>query len=84
VTLKFDPLLSNFAFNFSLRRYNVVCNGEKCNPAAADGQEGTIKIPLLEEFSDAGQTARDEVACLCCSKAVPVDPIQPTAKTPGT
>jgi len=66
-----------FAFNFNLRRYHQVCNGEFCNPTAADGEAGFIKIAGLNVKSGGGgggQKLRNEVACLCCSKAVRLNP----------
>jgi hypothetical protein len=54
---------------FNLRWYNPVCNGKGCNSTAADGEAGFLKIPGLFVEGAAGQTVRNEVACLCCSGA---------------
>jgi hypothetical protein len=42
---------------------NLVCNGERCNPAATDGEEGFIKVDGLADDLE----VLSEVACLCCS-----------------
>jgi len=76
--LKYDQLLSNFAFNFNLRRYTPV--------VTVASTRIQCMMPAMQDASGANTNdhTRTYTITLAIGKAVQVDPIKPTLKPPGT